>query len=207
MDVWGLDIVFTASQKAIGAPPGLSILIASQRALKTYSNRKTPIQGYYASWKKWLPIMQTYLVGKPSYFATQPVNLVCALVEALEELMKGGEEGLAARIESHRKAGRRLRAVAAQLGMKSMALEGAEAAGLTVIWVPEGLTAAEILQKAAAKGVIFAGGLLADVKDRYIRIGHMGVSVADEARGDISRISEVLYAVISELLEQRGQNE
>lgn len=203
MDAWGLDVVLTASQKAIGALPGLSILIASPRALKTYSSRTTPIQGYYASWKKWLPIMESYVAGKAAYFGTQPVNLVRALAEALKELMKDGEEGLAKRIEGHRKAARRLRAVAAQLGMKSLATQGAEAAGLTAIWVPEGLTAAEILQKAGAKGVIFAGGLLADVKDRYIRIGHMGVSVTDEGRGDISRIIDVLYSVIEELLAEK----
>jgi len=203
MDLWGLDIVLTASQKAIGAPPGLSILIASQRAVDTYSNRKTPTQGYYASWKKWLPIMESYLVAKPAYFATQPVNLVCALAEALSELLKGGEGGLIARLEAHKKAARRLRAVAAQLGMKSLAVEGAEAAGLSAIWVPEGLSAAEVLQRASAEGVIFAGGLLPAIKDRYIRIGHMGVSVTDEERGDIHRVSEVLHSIISKLLKQK----
>lgn len=206
MDAWGLDIVLTASQKAIGAPPGLSILIASPRALKVYSSRTTPVQGYFASWKKWLPIMEAYTAGKAAYFGTQPVNLVRALTVALKELMKDGEEGLAVRIEGHRKAARRLRAVAAQLGMKSLATQGAEAAGLSAIWVPEGLTAAEILQKASAKGVVFAGGLLADVKDRYIRIGHMGVSVTDEGRGDIARIIDVLYSVIGELLEANQVN-
>ncbi|KAJ3571272.1 hypothetical protein NP233_g3861 [Leucocoprinus birnbaumii] len=203
MDIWGLDIVLTASQKAIGAPPGLSILIASQRAVKAYSNRKTPVQGYYASWKKWLPIMESYMVAKPAYFGTQAVNLVYALAEALSELMKGGEEGLAARIEAHKKAARRLRAVAAQLGMKSLAAAGAEAAGLSAVWVPEGLRATEIIQKANARGVVFAGGLLADVKDRYIRIGHMGVSVVEGERGDVDRISEVLRTIIGELLEER----
>lgn len=34
MDAWGVDVVLTASQKGLGAPPGLSILIASQRAIK-----------------------------------------------------------------------------------------------------------------------------------------------------------------------------
>ena len=33
-DTWGLDVVLTASQKGLGAPPGLSILVASQRAIK-----------------------------------------------------------------------------------------------------------------------------------------------------------------------------
>jgi alanine-glyoxylate transaminase/serine-glyoxylate transaminase/serine-pyruvate transaminase len=32
-DEWGIDVVLTASQKAIGVPPGLSILVASERAI------------------------------------------------------------------------------------------------------------------------------------------------------------------------------
>ncbi|EKM75673.1 hypothetical protein AGABI1DRAFT_132065 [Agaricus bisporus var. burnettii JB137-S8] len=203
MDAWGIDVVLTASQKAIGALPGLSLLIASPRALETYSTRTSPIQGYYASWQKWLPIMEAYMAGKAAYFGTQPVNLVRALTEALQDIMKNGEEGLALRIEAHRKAARRLRAVAAQLGMKTLTSRGAEAAGLTAVWVPEGLTATKILQRAGAKGVVMAGGLLAEVKDRYIRIGHMGVSVVDERRGDIEKITDTLYAVVTELLEEK----
>lgn len=34
MDVWGIDVVLTASQKGLGTPPGLSILAASQKAIK-----------------------------------------------------------------------------------------------------------------------------------------------------------------------------
>lgn len=34
MDDWGIDVVISASQKGLGAPPGLSIVIASQKAMK-----------------------------------------------------------------------------------------------------------------------------------------------------------------------------
>jgi len=34
MDDWGIDVVLTASQKGLGTPPGLSILVVSQRAIK-----------------------------------------------------------------------------------------------------------------------------------------------------------------------------
>lgn len=34
MDEWGIDVVMTASQKGLGTPPGLSILVASTRAIK-----------------------------------------------------------------------------------------------------------------------------------------------------------------------------
>lgn len=52
MDDWAIDIVMTASQKGLGAPPGLSILVASSYALKVYETRSAPIASYYASWKK-----------------------------------------------------------------------------------------------------------------------------------------------------------
>ncbi|KAF8661371.1 hypothetical protein AX16_001465 [Volvariella volvacea WC 439] len=54
MDDWGLDVVLTASQKGLGAPPGLSILVASQRALQVFETRSTPVTSYYASWKKYV---------------------------------------------------------------------------------------------------------------------------------------------------------
>jgi alanine-glyoxylate transaminase / serine-glyoxylate transaminase / serine-pyruvate transaminase len=38
-DEWGIDVVLTASQKALGVPPGLSILIASERAIVSFSGK------------------------------------------------------------------------------------------------------------------------------------------------------------------------
>ena len=34
MDEWGIDVVITASQKGLGTPPGLSILVASKRSIQ-----------------------------------------------------------------------------------------------------------------------------------------------------------------------------
>lgn len=41
MDDWGIDVVMTASQKGLGTPPGLSILVASNRAIKVWPPKKT----------------------------------------------------------------------------------------------------------------------------------------------------------------------
>ena len=54
-DDWDLDVVLTASQKAIGCPAGLSILMCSGRAIETFKARKTPPKSYFASFKNWLP--------------------------------------------------------------------------------------------------------------------------------------------------------
>jgi alanine-glyoxylate transaminase/serine-glyoxylate transaminase/serine-pyruvate transaminase len=54
-DDWGLDVVMTASQKGIGCPAGLSILMVSGRAIDAFKSRKSPPNSYFASWKNWLP--------------------------------------------------------------------------------------------------------------------------------------------------------
>jgi alanine-glyoxylate transaminase/serine-glyoxylate transaminase/serine-pyruvate transaminase len=74
MTDWGIDVALTASQKAIGVPPGLALLVASPKALQAFRSRRTPVQNYYADWENWLPIMEAYERRKPSYFGTPPVN-------------------------------------------------------------------------------------------------------------------------------------
>ena len=54
-DDWKLDAVITASQKAIGCPAGLSIVMASGRAIERFKNRKSRPASYFASWQNWLP--------------------------------------------------------------------------------------------------------------------------------------------------------
>ncbi len=73
-DDWGLDVVLTASQKAIGCPPGLSISMCSGRAIEVFKNRKTPPGSYYASFKNWLP--STSSGHFPTQFAPPPRHRV-----------------------------------------------------------------------------------------------------------------------------------
>jgi alanine-glyoxylate transaminase/serine-glyoxylate transaminase/serine-pyruvate transaminase len=54
-DAWGLDVVLTASQKGIGCPAGLCIMMCSRRAIESFESRKTPPGSYFASFKNWLP--------------------------------------------------------------------------------------------------------------------------------------------------------
>lgn len=56
-DQWGIDVVLTASQKAIGCPAGLCIMLCSGRAIECFKNRKQPPGSYFASFKNWLPSM------------------------------------------------------------------------------------------------------------------------------------------------------
>ncbi|KAL0953479.1 hypothetical protein HGRIS_004709 [Hohenbuehelia grisea] len=197
MDAWDIDIVLAASQKGLGAPPGLSILVASERAMKVFEARKTPPTSYYASWKKWLPIMKAYEAGKPAYFGTPPVNLIRAFHASLTQLTKTRHLQMEDRFNAHKKASARVRAIAAQLGMQTVARSEKESAnGMTAVYYPEGVGASDILPRLAERGVILAGGLHSQIKDQYFRIGHMGVSVTNPERGDVDTLTTSLAEAV-----------
>jgi len=197
MDDWGIDVVLSASQKGIGAPPGLSILVASQKAISTFNARTTPIPAFYASWQRWLPIMNAYEKGTPAYFATPPVNLIYAYHEALSQILRGNLS-LEDRLKLHGQTSKRVKLAAEELGLKQVPVDASAAAnGMTALYCPEGVKASELVPIFLTKGVIIAGGL-GTRKDLYFRIGHMGVTAVNSARGDIDHVISVLKEVITE---------
>ncbi|THV50296.1 hypothetical protein BGAL_0156g00040 [Botrytis galanthina] len=195
-DSWGLDAVITASQKAIGCPAGLSISYYSGRAIETFKARKTPPGSYFASFKNWLPIMQNYEAKKPSYFATPSPQLVHALHTSLTQILS---VPLSERFAKHKATSQKIKKAVADLGLKQLAPNPADQAnGMTAIYLPEGVKAAELLPNLVKKGVIFAGGLHKEIATKYVRVGHMGVSVMDEGRGDVEKAIEALGTGLKE---------
>lgn len=70
----------------------------------------------------------------------------------------------------------------ADLGLKQLASDPADQAnGMTAIYLPEGVKVPELLPNLMKKGVVFAGGLHKEIATKYIRIGHMGVSVVSSS--------------------------
>jgi alanine-glyoxylate transaminase / serine-glyoxylate transaminase / serine-pyruvate transaminase len=159
---WRLDVVLTASQKALGVPPGLSLLLVSPRAIKVFEERKGPQTSYFASWGKWLPIMQAYEARKPMYFATPPVQLIYALNTALKQILA---RPLADRFADHVKASTMVKDfVEKKLGLRTLPHSREESAnGMTAVWIPEGVKLPDLLPNIASKQVVFAGGLHKDI--------------------------------------------
>jgi len=199
-----VDAAITASQKAIGCPPGLSIMMVSERAMKTFHDRKSPPGSYYASFKNWAPIMQNYEAKKPSYFATPPTQLVTALHTALKQLLKAP---LSQRFEQHKAVSDRVKKTVGEMGLKQLASNPDDQAHtMTAIYLPEGLTPPEILPKLMERGVIFAGGLHKEIATKYIRFGHMGVTVTeDENRGEVDKALQALKEGLAEVQKAKGQ--
>ena len=172
MEAWGIDLVLTASQKALGTPPGLALVIAGPRALEAFQARKTPVANYYADWTNWLPVMQAYEARKSAYFGTPAVNLIWALEVSLRQIMA---EGLAARFERHRAISRACKAGLAALGLGQVPQRPEWAAhAMSAPRYPKGISGPEFIAAVAKNGVVIAGGLHPAIKTEYFRIGHMG---------------------------------
>lgn len=187
---WGLDVVITASQKAIGVPPGLALMVASQRAIKAWNSRKTPVGNYYCDWSNWWPIMQAYENGNPSYFGTPPVNLIQALEVSLELML---EEGMNARFERHRKLAAEFRKAMTDMGLKIIPKSEAIAANtLTAPYYPEGINGGEFIGKVNQEGVVIAGGLLGTIRNQYFRVGHMGIVSQEDIDTTVKAIKVAL---------------
>ena len=191
-DEWGIDVVLTASQKAIGVPPGLALLVFSPRALETFRTRRTRVGSYYSDLTHWLPIMESYEARRPSYFATPAVNLVEALNVSLGLILK---EGMESRFARHRETGRFFRSELESMGLKQIPVSEEVAANtLSAPYFPTGINGSEFLRKVNDLGIILAGGLLPEIKGTYFRIGHMGSVNRADSVATIDAIRQALHS-------------
>jgi len=182
---WGIDLALTASQKAIGVPPGLALLVAGPRAMDAFHARKTPVGSYYADWNKWLPIMQAYEERRAGYFGTPAVNLIWALNVSLGQIL---EEGMANRFARHRHISQACKAAISALGLTQVPVRAEIAADtMTAPYFPEGVDRG-VLAHINAAGAILAGGLHPEIRSQYFRIGHMGVVSASDILATIGAV-------------------
>jgi alanine-glyoxylate transaminase / serine-glyoxylate transaminase / serine-pyruvate transaminase len=190
MAEWGVDLALTASQKAIGVPPGLALVVASPRAMAAYQKRQSPVMSYYADWSNWLPIMQAYEARKAAYFATPAVNLIYALNISLTQILA---EGLEARFARHQKIGHACQAAISALGLGQVPLKAEYAAHtMSAPRYPQSVDGAKLLSVIGKRGVILAGGLHPAIRNEYFRIGHMGACTQGDLLAAIGAVEQGL---------------
>lgn len=191
-DEWGIDVVVTASQKALGVPPGLALVMASPKAIEKWKNRKSLVANYYADWENWLPIMQAYQDKQASYFGTPPVNLIQALEVSLKQIL---DEGMELRFKRHENYAKAFREAIQSIGLNTIADSNANAANtLTAILYPTRVDASTFTKKIGEKDVIVAGGLLPGHQTKYFRVGHMGSVSGNDIMATLSAIEYALNA-------------
>jgi len=184
-DEWGIDLALTASQKAIGVPPGLALLVAGPRAIEAFRKRTRPVGSVYVDWTEWLPIMQAYEARKPSYFATPAVNLIWALNVSLKEILA---EGMDVRFARHRALSVAFKAGIQALGLRQLPVRpDVYASTLSAIYYPDGVDKS-LVKLIDEAGVIVAGGLHPALREKYFRVGHMGVVSANDIVATVAAI-------------------
>ena len=186
MTEWGVDVALTASQKAIGVPPGLALLVAGPRAIEAFHGRSTSVPNFYADWSLWLPIMEAYEERRPGYFGTPAVNLVWALNTSLGQIL---DEGMEARFQRHEALSCACQAGIAALGLGQVPLKPELAAHtMTAPRFPAGIGAADLLPRVTKAGAVLAGGLHPEIRAEYFRIGHMGAAKLGDVLATIGAI-------------------
>jgi len=187
-DEWNIDVCLTGSQKAIAAPPGLTLLSFSSDAWKAVEARRTPVRSYYADLKRWLPVMD----DPSKYFATPSVTLVLALREALRIVM---EEGLERRWARHKTIAEAVRYGVESIGLGNFPREGFRADTLTVPRTPEGVSEPELRKRMSEKYKVVIAGGLGKLAGKTSRIGHMGCVTANDVVATLSALEMSLLSL------------
>jgi len=189
---WGIDLALTASQKAIGVPPGLALIMAGPRAMEAFHNRKTPVANFYADWTQWLPVMESVEARQPRYFGTPPVNHIWALNVSLGQIL---DEGMDVRFARHGRLSEACKAAITALGMTQVPVSADKTAvTMTAPYFPDGVDRT-VLAHIKEAGVILAGGLHPEIKARYFRIGHMGAVSASDILATVGAVEQGLARV------------
>ena len=174
LDTWEIDACYSATQKCLSCPPGLSPLSLSSRSLEVLKNRKGKVQSWYLDLSM---IAEYWAEGKRAYHHTAPISMIYALREALRLVL---EEGLDARFARHRRNSAALLVGLAIFGCMPQAQDGHRLPTLNCVTVPNGVDEAVIRKSLLAEFGIEIGGGLGPLAGKVWRIGLMGESSRQE---------------------------
>jgi len=185
-DLWGIDYAYSCTQKCLGAPPGMSPLALSPRALEWIESRSTPVP-----FSLDLRLLRAYWVDRPAaYHHTAPILHVYALHEVLRQAL---EEGVEARWKRHADAGRHFAASAEEAGFEVLAEDQHRLAPLTALRVPDGVDGKDVQRQLLSEHALEVGGGLGAATPPIWRVGLMGPN-ASEATAD--RVLAALTGVL-----------
>jgi len=169
VDEWGIDAIYSGSQKCLSAMPGLSPVSFSDKAINKFTHRKTPV----TSWFLDLNLVMGYWGkgAKRAYHHTAPVNTLYGLHESLVMLT---EEGLENSWSRHRENHILLKTGLSELGISYLVDESSRLPQLNSVYIPEGSDDAQVRSSLINDFNIEIGAGLGDLTGMIWRIGLMG---------------------------------
>ena len=189
---WGVDFAYSCTQKALGAPPGMSPIAFSERALERVRTRDHQVPFSFD-----IELLLDYWVKRPAtYHHTAPILHIYALYQALRRTL---DEGLEARWARHEEAGRYLQAEIGDRGFDLVADAVHQLPHLTAVRVPEGVDGERVRQRLLDEhGIEIGGGLGPDSPSMW-RIGLMGPNASIE-------IADRVLAAFDKVLAHEGRS-
>jgi alanine-glyoxylate transaminase/serine-glyoxylate transaminase/serine-pyruvate transaminase len=188
VDAWGIDFAYSCTQKCLGAPPGMSPIAVSERALERIHARTTPVPFSFD-----LLLLERYWRERPVvYHHTAPILHIYALHAALRDMAL---EGLEARWARHAEAGEFLQEHLTRRGLELFADPDRQLAPLTAVKVPDGIDGPGVQRRMLEEHGIEIGGGLGPGAPPIWRIGLMGHNAT---MATAQRLLDALDAVLAD---------
>ena len=170
-DDWRADYAYSATQKCLGCPPGLSPIAVSDNGLEAIRQRKQPPSSWYLD----LELLGNYWGwgAQRAYHHTAPVSMILALRQGLRQVLT---EGLTERFERHARNARALSSGLDALGLKCIVPPEHRLAQITVVSIPDGIDDTQVRNRLLRGYGIEIGGGLGEFAGKVWRIGLMGES-------------------------------
>ena len=175
VDDWGIDAIYSGSQKCLSCVPGLSPVSFSPAAVERIKQRTVPVQSWFLDQS----LVMSYWSGgaKRSYHHTAPVNALYALHESLRLL---AEEGLENAWQRHRDMHTLLKQGLQALNIQFVVDEAYRLPQLNAIYLPQGVDDAMVRSRLLNDYNLEIGAGLGELAGKAWRIGLMGYSARRE---------------------------
>ena len=166
---WGLDAVYSGTQKCLSCTPGLSPVTFSEQAVEVVKNRNSKVQ----SWFMDLNLVLGYWGGggKRAYHHTAPINALYGLHEALVVLKEEGIENAWKRHDVNHQA---LRAGFEAMGLSFVVDQASRLPQLNSVSIPEGVDDAAVRSRLLNEYNLEIGAGLGPMAGKIWRVGLMG---------------------------------
>lgn len=191
VDDWGIDAIYSGTQKCLSCTPGISPVSFSERAVEIIKNRKTKVQSWFLDTN--LVMGYWGAATKRAYHHTAPVNALYALHESLVMLQDEGLENSWARHYDNHLV---LRAGLEAMGLTFVVDEAHRLSQLNSVSIPDGVDDAAVRSRLLNDFNLEIGAGLGDLAGKVWRIGLMGHSSRAE---NIFLLLSALEAILGDM--------